>query len=258
MLLNPNSSGEGTPLFFLHGFLGSGGNWKGIARRFREKYLTLCPDARNHGASPHSDEMNYALMAGDLIETSDHYGLDQIMLLGHSMGGKTVMETALSHPQRVKALIVVDIAPHGVPAKYSREIKTLEHLDVTHIKSRQDAMNTLKRAIPDRMVRGFFLKNLVKTGNESFKWRINMPGIIKNYTNIWEGIVPGRVYNGPVLFIRGSESDYVEEKKDLPLIRSLFPRAEIRTIDKAGHWVHIDQPEELIKTIDRFITEVIG
>jgi len=266
MILNANPSGEkhsvekpsieGTPLYFLHGFLGSGDNWKGIARKFRDDYQTFCPDARNHGSSPHSDEMNYSLMAGDLLETADHYNVDNITLLGHSMGGKTVMETALSSPDRVKALIVVDIAPYGVPAKYSREIEALEHLDVTHLKTRKDAMDALEKAIPDRMVRGFFLKNLVRTGDSTFKWRINMEGIIKNYQNIWKEIAPGRVYNGPVLFIRGSESNYIEVENDLPLIKTFFPRAEIKTIDGAGHWVHVDQSMELIRIVAEFLGSI--
>ncbi|MBI9103797.1 MAG: alpha/beta fold hydrolase [Spirochaetales bacterium] len=253
MVLNATPSGGGAPLFFLHGFLGSGENWKGIARKFRDEYTTLCPDARNHGGSPHSDEMNYELMAGDLLETADHYHLDEMILLGHSMGGKIVMETALSHPERVKALIVVDIAPAGASVKFSREMAALEHLDVSHLKTRRDAMDGLEQAIPDRMVRGFFLKNLVRIGDESFAWRINMPGIIKTYQNVWEGIEPGRRYDGPVLFIRGSESNYIEEEKDLPAIRRLFPNAEIKTIEGAGHWVHSDKPAELISLLNEFL-----
>lgn len=243
---------DGNSLFLLHGFLGSGSNWRSIARQLESSHIPVCPDARNHGRSPHSAEMSYPLMASDLFDTADALGWDEFSLLGHSMGGKTAMEAALSRPDRISRLIVVDIAPKKYPPAMGSYLEGLVSLDLASISTRGQAMDALAEAVPDRLVRGFFLKNLERTGDHHFRWRLNLPAIHKNYPRIWEGIAPGRVYNGPVLFIRGEKSNYLQPQ-DEDSIRELFPRAEFTTIPGAGHWVHMDQPESLVKAVKNFL-----
>jgi len=240
------------PLFFLHGFLGSGDNWRTLARSFQPRYLTLCPDARNHGRSPWSGEMSYPLMAGDLFETADSLGLERLFLLGHSMGGKSVMEAALSRPERVRALVVVDIVPRLYPPMMAPYVESLRVLDLAALESRGQAMEALAEAVPDRTIRGFFLKNLEKGEDGRFRWRVNLSGIHDNYPRIWEGLAPGRRYEGPVLFVRGELSDFFQPG-DSERIRELFPRAREVTIPGAGHWVHSDRPEALAETVMQFL-----
>lgn len=251
-------SGEGPAerrlFFFLHGFLGSGLNWRGIARRFEPEFFTVCPDARNHGHSPHASGTSYPSMAADLFDTAESLGRRSFLVLGHSMGGKTAMEAALSRPDLVEALMVADIAPAGYPppVQHRDYLGTLAGLDLSGLVTRKDAMEALEAAIPDRTFRSFFLANLERDGGGRFSWRINLPGLLADYDKIWEGIAPGRTYQGPALFIRGGDSDYIEDK-DEPAIRELFPRAEFAVIPGAGHWVQNDRPRELTACVGDFL-----
>lgn len=244
-------------LIFLHGLLGSGRNWAGIASRFSEEYKILAPDARNHGGSGHQTSMNYPLMAQDVAETLEHLaalsgGSPSAHLVGHSMGGKTAMELALSRPDLVRTLTVVDISPKDYPPQYQDAVESLAELDLSRITSRSQAMDALAARVPDRTLRGFFLTNLRRLDAHRFQWGINIEGIRGNFAHIWEGLAPGRRFDGPVLVIRGEDSGYVTAEDEV-LFRELFPRVVFKTIPDAGHWVHVDQPEELFFTVSSFI-----
>ncbi len=244
------------PVFFLHGLLGNAENWGTIVKKLDRsapgKFRIITVDLRNHGESFHSDEMSYPLMAADLIELADHLGLQEFHIVGHSMGGKMAMETALANPARVKSVIVVDIAPVQYKSEYSIYINALRDLDLSGVKKRSDAGKLIEEIVPDRALRMFFLTNLKKDG-EGYKWRINLKGITSHYSNIWEPVKGGRVYSGPALFIRGGASDYVKDEY-IPLIMQLFPAAELKTLEGAGHWVHSEKPDEFTELVSSFLT----
>ena len=112
MKLHSTIVGEGKPLLILHGFLGMSDNWRTLGREFAEAgYQVHLIDQRNHGRSPHSEEFNYLVLAKDVKEYIDTHSLENCILLGHSMGGKTAMTAACLFPHVVEKLIVVDIAP---------------------------------------------------------------------------------------------------------------------------------------------------
>uniref|UniRef100_A0A3B4B6D9 sn-1-specific diacylglycerol lipase ABHD11 n=1 Tax=Periophthalmus magnuspinnatus TaxID=409849 RepID=A0A3B4B6D9_9GOBI len=89
---------DDTPLVFLHGLFGSKSNFHSIAKslvqRTGRKVLTV--DARNHGTSPHCPELTYEIMSADLKLLLSQLRIDRCVLIGHSMGGKTAMTTALT------------------------------------------------------------------------------------------------------------------------------------------------------------------
>ena len=200
-------------VFFLHGLLGSADNWGSTSRELTEAGLRcIAVDQRNHGSSPHSSEMNYPLMAEDLLRLADRLELEHFSVVGHSMGGKTAMETALRYPDRVKSVVVADIAPIQYKPAYTDYINSLKHVNLSGVKKRSDAGAELEKYITDRSLRMFFLTNLRKNDDGVFQWRINIDGITSNYENIWKAIEGGRRYDGPVLFLKGSESDFIQDK----------------------------------------------
>jgi esterase len=187
-------------------------------------------------------------MAEDLIGLLDQLGIARAALVGHSLGGKVAMWLALNWPERVAALAVVDIAPVTYPARFGREIAALQKLDLRTLDSRRDADARLVAAIPGAMMRGFLLQNLRKT-DAGWSWRINLAALPGAMAGL--GTFPnaqGRQFPGPTAFIHGGNSDYVTAAH-LPLIRALFPRAELITIPGAGHWVHADQPEACARAL---------
>jgi len=239
-------------LIILHGLFGLSDNWHSFGQRFGEHYHTFALDARNHGRSPHSDQFDYHVMAEDVAECMMQHRLASASLLGHSMGGKTAALTALLHPELVAKLIVVDIAPRSYKAHHDQIFDALTSLDVKIFRYRKDIDEALSWKIPDVSVRQFLMKNLGRDESGNFRWKMNLKVIEKNYSHINEELPQTGQFNNPTLFVRGGNSEYIR-MEDVPLIHTLFPKAEIKTVQNAGHWVHVDAPEEFLCTVLDFL-----
>ena len=251
MELHTRVAGEGPPLVLLHGLFGSNENLGGIARALSERFTIYGIDLRNHGRSPHAESMDYASMAADVRETLDAHNVDEAVIIGHSLGGKTAMELALSAPDRVTRLIIVDIAPVAYDRRHDQELEALHDLDLTSIRSRGDADKALADEIPNPAIRQFLLKNLTRSGN-GFAWRIPLDTIYAEYAEIAAAPPSAGPYDGPTLFIRGGDSDYLPQDAE-PAIHERFPNARIETIPDAAHWVHVDAPEAFLDVLNGFL-----
>ena len=245
--------GEGPALILLHGLFGAGDNLGGIRRRLEHAFELHSLDLRNHGRSPHTESMGYPEMAADVLAYMDSAGLEQASVLGHSMGGKVAMEMALEQPPRVERLIVADIAPVAYEAHHDRIREALQRFDPAGVRSRREADNELAHWIDTSGVRQFLLTNLVPRDGGGFSWRMNVDGILACYEQI-VGAQPaqGR-YEGPTLFIRGEQSDYIQESHR-EVVERLFPNAQLRVIPQAGHWLHAEKPDLFARVCERFLT----
>ena len=259
--------GAGPPLIIVHGLYGSSDNWIRIGRSLGRHFEVVIPDQRNHGRSPHSEQHNYELLRADLLEFMDRQSIERAVLLGHSMGGKTVMFFAASYPDRINGLVVVDIAPRSysfqpgiqVPTTdHMHMIRALEKLDLSRIKKREEADRELSVHIESPRVRQFLLKNLQRDANGQFMWKLNLEAIRNDLPRILEGLnesefEQGRQITGfPILFIKGEKSNYILDS-DIQLIHKIFPFAEVVSIPDAGHWLHVEKGEVLIQEIVNFI-----
>lgn len=251
MKLNFKKSGSGPPLVILHGLFGSLDNWFSIAKELVEHYTLYLVDQRNHGDSPHAEEWNYAVMVEDLKELLDDEGLEKIYLMGHSMGGKTVMNFAVKYPKRVEKLIVADIAPRCYPVHHESILAGLNSLNLKEIKSRKEADDQLAEYIPELGVRQFLLKSLTRD-SEGFAWKINLPVISKNIEKVGEALPEGEKYGGPTLFLAGANSNYIQQK-DMADMERFFPNYELEFIADAGHWLHAEQPHAVVEEMRRFL-----
>lgn len=251
--LNFKSYGQGNPVIILHGLFGTLDNWQTIARQLSANYLVYLVDQRNHGRSPHTDDFDYSLLAEDLKDFMESEGMSQATIIGHSMGGKTAMQFAVSYPEMVHSLIVVDIAPKAYEGGHQEIFDALLSVDLTKIESRKMADEQLMSAIPDFGVRQFLLKNLTREKEGGYRWKMNLPAIYKNYQHILDNILLDEPFSGPSLFIRGEKSGYIKQEDD-SLIKSVFPEAQIVTIPNAGHWVHAEAPKALLLAFENFMT----
>ncbi len=250
MKLNFYQTGSGPDLIILHGLFGSASNFRTLAKQFGDHYRVSCLDLRNHGASPHDDDVSFDAMASDIIEFMDDHGLGTTALMGHSLGGKVAMQVALTHPERISALIAGDIAPVEYPHHHDRIFAGLRAVSEKSVSSRREAEQILAEYVEIPEVRLFLLTNLVRTP-ESLVWRINVRGLEKGYAHIARA-PDGTAYDGPSLFIRGALSDYVNSD-NIPAIYRLFPKAEIVTLAGAGHWLHAEKPEEFLAIVLNFL-----
>jgi esterase len=245
--------GAGKPVIILHGLFGSGENWMSVSNALQESFRLYLVDQRNHGDSPHTDTFSYPELAEDIYQFIRHHALGKVSLIGHSMGGKTAMEVSLEHPDLVDRLVVADIAPREYPPRLEHLIFALRELDIGSIKTRKDAEAALAQAVPERKVRLFLLKNLERTGNHTFSWKINVDALASHYKEVVKGIEKReRAFNGPVLFIKGEQSDYIEDG-DMDEILSLFPRAVTETVPHAGHWLHAEAQSSFVELCREFL-----
>ncbi len=252
MQLYFKESGQGQPVILLHGLFGSSDNWHTIAARLAEKFHVFALDQRNHGQSPHSAEMEYPLMAADVDDFFAARGLENAMVIGHSMGGKTAMQLALQFPHRVQKLVVADIAPRAYAPAHDKIFAALLALDLAAFQNRTQMEEALAPEIPSLVLRRFLLKNLGRNPTGGFFWKINLRGLAENYWRLREPVIGAAPFTGPTLFIRGGKSNYVQPE-DEPLIREWFPAARIETIAEAGHWLHADKPEEFLRLVVEFL-----
>lgn len=245
--------GSGPPVLILHGLFGSAGNWTAVARFLGERFRVYALDLRNHGASPWAGRMDYPAMAEDVAAFIAARGLRRAAVIGHSLGGKVAMTLALTAPQSVARLVVVDIAPVPRPPIHAAYAEAMRGLDLRGVSRRGAADALLKPGVPNDAERIFLLQNLVP-GAEGLKWRINLDAILGDMAEIsgfpeWP---PGAQYPGPVLVVRGALSDYVEEH-DLPVFARLFPAFRLVTIPGAGHWVHAERTEPFLDAVIPFL-----
>jgi esterase len=253
MRLHFHAQGQGPSLIILHGLFGSSDNWLPIARTLSGRFRVFAVDQRNHGRSPHSGEMNYRLMADDLAEFMDAQGLERASVLGHSMGGKTAMRLAQLHPARIEKLAVADMAPRAYPPAHERIYKALLSLHPAAFRSRPDVGRVLASEIPDEALRLFLLKMLGRRADGTLFWQTGLRELHANSGHLRAALPETPAFQGPALFIRGEESDYVRDD-DIPTIRRLFPQATIRTVMGAGHWLHVDAPDAFCRDLRAFLS----
>lgn len=245
--------GEGKAFVILHGFLGMSDNWRTLGKKFSEEgYEVHLLDQRNHGRSFHSDKFSYDLMVADLKEYCNQHNLDTIILLGHSMGGKTAMQFATSYPEMVSKLIVADISPKAYPPHHQDILKALSMLDFSKINSRDDAEEMLSEYIKIKSIRLFLLKNLFRKDSDNYGLRLNLPILMEKIEEVGKALPADARFDGEVLFLSGEKSGYIEALDEL-LIKRHFPKSSIKTVSNAGHWLHAENPHEFHRIVKDFL-----
>lgn len=253
MKLHSTVMGSGPDLIVLHGLFGSHQNWQPVARRLSGRYRVHAVDLRNHGNSPHQDEVSYPLMAKDILGFMEQSHIEKVHLLGHSLGGKVAMQFALLHRKRTLSLAVVDIAPRAYDSVHDDVFNALRGLHLARIRTRTEADEALSSVIPHHATRRFLLTNLVAAPHGGgFRWRINLNALYAERTHLTAAVTGMLPFEGPSLFVRGGKSDYLNDSDQVG-IHQLFPAARIETIPEAGHWVHVDAFDPLVNCLLTFL-----
>jgi pimeloyl-ACP methyl ester carboxylesterase len=245
--------GEGQPLIILHGLFGQSDNWNSLAKEFSEKgFEVYTVDQRNHGLSPHDEEMSFQAMSEDLFELINDLNLKKPVLLGHSLGGKTVMQFAIDHPGIADKIIVADIATKYYAPHHQHVLAALNAVDFDVVNSRKEAEAILTKHIADWGTRQFLLKNIYWKDDGKLAWRFNLKVISEKIQIVGAPITSDETVDVPALFIRGGNSNYIQEE-DMNEISEIFPRCMLETIEGAGHWVHAEKPGEFRNAVLNFI-----
>ncbi|PXY92360.1 alpha/beta fold hydrolase [Gilliamella apis] len=243
MKLNYKLQGNKQPILLMHGLFGSLDNLNMLAKDLVVNYQTIQVDLRNHGQSPWSNIMNYQAMAEDIVELCHDLQLQNLILIGHSMGGKVALQLSQLIPQQIAKICVIDIAP----VKYTQTINTpvikaLAQCIVQQLVDRKQIAEVMRQHGLSEPTILFLLKSF-----KHERWLFNADVIINQYDNIcdWQIISACDI---PTLFIRGGNSNYITDK-DYPAIFSQFPNAQIETVAGAGHNVHAEKTEQVLQLL---------
>jgi len=263
MKLSFTKLGKGNPIIIIHGLYGSKDNWHSIGKILSSSYSVYLIDQRNHGDSPHSENHDFNLMSDDVFQFINDHKLHKVTIIGHSMGGRTALFFSKKYSKRLNKLIIIDVSPFSSlnSAKTNEYIKLHAHiinsllsLNVSYIKTRNEAEQYLKKYIESKNTRQFLLKNLIRKKDNTFNWKLNLIALKNNLREIFEGFNPCEEINIniPTLFIKGEKSKYIEQD-DIDLIKKSFSNYKIKEIKSAGHWVHAEQPKKLTQAILDFL-----
>lgn len=252
-----------SPLVLLHGLLGSGRNWQtagaGLAELAGGREVWAL-DLRNHGKSPWHEVMTYEALAADVVAWLDARGFGAVDLMGHSMGGKVAMVIACGRPERVRSLVVVDIAPKAYHSFGHRaEFSAMNELRLEELGSRAEAEMKFEARVPDWAMRKFLTTNLERTEGAAWRWVVNLPVLTAALPEIESNPLAlacagseAASFVGPTLFLRGGRSSYVTEA-DVAAIRAHFPAARVETIAAAGHNPHMETRAEFCSLVGAFL-----
>ncbi len=246
-------SGQGKPLIILHGLFGSSDNWFSLAKVFAEHFSVYLLDQRNHGQSTHTDDFNYKLLTEDLATFIQEHNIDKPHIIGHSMGGKTAMNFAVQYPEKLDKLIIVDIAPKQYPVHHDHILEGLHEINLETLTSRTEADQLLSRQVPEPDVRQFLLKNLARTSESKFEWRVNILAIDEHIEEIGAGMQYEGQFTGSTLFIKGVRSNYYAQGDEESILK-IFPSAQFVTLN-TGHWVQAEDPKAFAETVFDFLNE---
>lgn len=238
-----------SPILLVHGLFGSLDNLGVLARDLVTDHDILQVDMRNHGLSPRANEMTYPAMAQDLLDTLDAHNIEKATVIGHSMGGKAVMALTALAPERIDNLVAIDIAPVDYQVRRHDEIfAAINAVTSAGVSSRQKAATVMREFLAEEGVIQFLLKSFVDG-----EWRFNVPVLWDQYPHIvgWETIP---AWDHPALFIPGGNSPYVTEAYREALL-SQFPQARAHVIAGAGHWVHAEKPDAVLRAIRRYLAD---
>ncbi|WP_298879052.1 alpha/beta fold hydrolase [uncultured Polaribacter sp.] len=251
-ILHSTIKGEGKPLLILHGYFGMSDNWKSLGNQFAEDFQVHLIDQRNHGRSFHEDEFNYEVLVEDLFNYIQFHQLEKVEIIGHSMGGKTAMLFAVTYPELVEKLIVVDISPRMYQPHHNAILAGLNSVDFSIENTRTLVDKKIAKLIPDFGVRQFLLKNVFWKEKGQLAYRFNLESLTENNPEVGEALPPFTVFEKDTLFLKGDKSDYITENEE-PIIEAHFPNSKIVEIKNAGHWLHAENPKQFYNEVCNFL-----
>ena len=244
--------GEGLPVVLLHGLFGSGGNLGALARSLAEDYRVFSLDLPNHGRSQWLEQASLARLAEAVLDWMDIEGLPRPAFVGHSLGGKVAMEIALAEPGRCAAAVIADIAPVTYPPRHDAVFAALDAVHAARVLSRDQAAQIMSGHLKEEGVIQFLLMSLKRGEDGVYDWRFNLEGIKRDYAAVRDAPDVDTPFPGPVLFIKGEDSDYILPQHREQVL-ALFPSAEMKVMAGCGHWLHAQQPALFNGIVSRFL-----
>ncbi|HVQ75514.1 MAG TPA: alpha/beta hydrolase [Candidatus Binatia bacterium] len=272
IILSHRRHGAGpAPVLLLHGFLGSGRNLGGLARRLAAGdpgLSVIALDLTGHGSSPPLPSganvappgadvapkgADLATLAGDVLATADALGLRApVPIVGHSLGGRVALRAASLAPQRIANVVLLDIGPSGVLSTETARVVELL-LAAPPSGSRETFRGHFRSGGLDDAVVEWLMLNLVAADGQ-YRWAIDRAALAALHArtsaeDLW-GVVEGQGLLH-LTCLRGGRSGYVT---DADAARLAAAGRRLVTIEGAGHFLHVERPAEVLAAVRDALT----
>jgi esterase len=248
-------AGDGPAVVLLHGLFGASANLGALARALQATYSVFSVDLPGHGRSAWIANPTLPAMAERLRLWLEEAGLSRAHFVGHSLGGKVAMELALQQPGRVSSLAVADIAPVAYQAHHNAVFAALEAVATRPCTSREEAGARMAQHLGEDSVIQFLLSSLQRDAQGYYHWRFDLSGLRAAYPALLAAPAGGRTYAGPVLFIKGCASEYIQPQF-WPVVQQLFPAATLEVMPGCGHWLHAEKPVLFNSIVTQFLVSL--
>lgn len=244
--------GSGEPLLFVHGLGGCLDNWSNQVKTFCDAYRVIRLDLRGFGGSecPASDEAySVAIFASDLLDLIDHLEEEAIHLIGTSMGGYVAQRFALSHPERVKSLVLChttcrrDVPPEILTTR----IRALEKADMNTY-ARLVVSQALAEGAPQELIDAI-VESVSKNSKDAYV-RVISKGLVG--FDVCEELSRLSV---PTLIIAGEKDQVIPPDRSRDLHRRIAG-SRLEIIRNVGHLSYLERPEEFNAILMGFLSEL--
>ncbi|XP_037727031.1 protein ABHD11 [Drosophila subpulchrella] len=261
----PRNQMEAPPIVVMHDLNLSGESWRHVASNLSQHGLrqVITVDARNHGLSPHISGHSPLHLAADVEALMGHQRLNKIVALGHGMGGRAMMTLALTQPQLVERVILVDTTPAPVPSSFYLTREVFEMMiqvaptipaNLSLSEGRRFILPIFQDVVQDVSELRTVIQNLRKMQDSTFGWSVNPQAVLSSWAEMmidYESTIGGlSPFMGEVLLIAGSQSEFVTSTS-ISIMQRYFPNTVVQILD-AGHCVYEDQPEQFVELVVEF------
>ncbi|KUN24920.1 carboxylesterase [Streptomyces antibioticus] len=236
--------GEGVPLVFVHGWTADRHRWDHQLAHFAKKRRVIRLDLRGHGESSGAGVRTIAELANDVLALLDHLEIERCVLVGHSMGGMIAQTITLAHPERVERLVLVNSIGRMT---YSRGRGLLMGVS-TLVPFKLFVAANIQRAFAPGYPRDEIRAYVKASANTPREVVMTLYGAMRAF-DVLDRVGEIRV---PTLMVHGYHDIQLPVRQMLRMAKA-YPDAEVRIID-AGHELPVEKPEELTRTLDRFVS----
>jgi esterase len=246
-------------LLCLHGITQTAHSWDEVALELSSEYRVLCLDQRGHGDSDWAPDGDYSrqIQAADIDAITDALGLSRFLLAGMSMGGINSITFTARHPDKVRALIIVDVSPE-VQARGVENIRSFIQAS-DELDSFEEFVERAHQFNPRRSLenlRSRLSHNLKQLPNGKWTWKydkvLRSPGRgfqASALLNLWDDVHAIRC---PTLIVKGGESDILSGESAEKL-QAAIPHSRLALVPGAGHSVMGDNPSGFVAAVRTFL-----
>jgi len=257
-------SQDSTPVLLLHGFAQTCHSWDFLSLSLSDRFRVIALDQRGHGDTEWAGDGDYSTDAyqRDIHAVVEALGLTDLVLIGLSMGGRNAFTYAATHPEKIRALVIVDSAPETQSAGTSNITRFVQQDD--ELDSIEDFVERVRKyntRRPVEQIRGSIRHNIKQLPNGKWTWKYDKRLRTDRRSALPDAGLVARLWGYieslqcPTLVVRGGQSDVVAQDTAAEMVRRM-PNGRLATVDGAGHLVMGDNPAGFERAVTAFLAEL--